>query len=70
MKPKLTALVCLLSKLEEAAWLWHARYGHLNFRALRELATKEMVDGLPRICGVEQVCDGCVLGKHHRRPFP
>ena len=63
MRPKLTSPVCQLSKMEEAAWLWHARYGHLNFRSLHELASKEMVQGLPRIRGVEQVCDGCVLGK-------
>ena len=70
MRPKLTSPVCLLSKMEEAAWLWHARYGHLNFRSLHELASKEMVQGLPRIRGVEQVCDGCVLGKQHMTPFP
>ncbi|XP_066357865.1 uncharacterized protein [Miscanthus floridulus] len=70
MKPNLTVPVCLLSKMEEMAWLWHARYGHLNFRALKDLASKQMVEGLPQIHGVEQVCDGCVLGMHHRRPFP
>lgn len=47
MKPKLTSLVYLLSKMEEAAWLWHARYGHLNLRSLHELVSKEMVQGLP-----------------------
>ena len=70
MKPKLTSLVYLLSKMEEAAWLWHARYGHLNFRALRELAAREMVEGMPVVKTVEQVCDGCALGKQHRTPFP
>ena len=70
MKPKLTSPVCLLTKMEDVSWLWHARYGHLNFRSLRELTAKAMVEGLPRISGVEQVCDGCVLGKHHKRPFP
>ena len=42
----------------------------MNFRALRELGVKEMVEGLPLIKKVEQVCDGCALGKQHRAPFP
>ena len=70
MKIKLTIPVCLLSKLEETAWLWHARYGHLNFRSLQELCKRDMVGGLPQIKGPEQVCDGCALSKHHRAPFP
>jgi len=70
MKVNLTTPVCLLSKIEEEAWRWHARFRHLNFRALRDLGVKNMVNGLPLIRKVEQVCDGCALGKHHRRPFP
>jgi hypothetical protein len=29
-----------------------------------------MVDGMPTVKKVEQVCDGCALGKQHRKPFP
>jgi hypothetical protein len=54
----------------DTTWLWHARYGHLNFRALRELGRKEMVVGVPVVDHVEQVCDGCTLGKQHQAPFP
>ena len=70
LKLNLTAPLCLLTKLEEAAWLWHARYGHLNFRALHDLGTKMMMVGIPLIKRTEQVCDGCALGKQHRAPFP
>ena len=70
MKVNLTTPICLLSKIEEEAWRWHARFGHLNFRALHDLGVNDMVDGLPLIKKVEQVCDGCALGKQHRRPFP
>jgi transposase InsO family protein len=70
MKVNLTSPVCLMTKIDEEAWLWHARYGHLNFRSLRELGAKEMVDGIPLIRRMEQVCDGCALGKQHRTPFP
>ena len=70
MEVKLTSPVCLLSKMDDVAWLWHARYGHLNFRSLRELGAREMVEGMPLVWCVEQVCDGCTLGKQHRTPFP
>lgn len=62
--------VCLLSKLNDEAWRWHARYGHLNFRALQDLGRKQLVEGIPVLDKVEQVCDGCTLGKQHRTPFP
>lgn len=38
----LSAEVC-----EEDVWLWHCRYGHLNFTSLCLLRSKEMVTGLP-----------------------
>lgn len=70
MKVNLTSPVCLLSKMDEVAWLWHACYGHLNFRSLRDLGAKQMVEEIPLIQRAEQVCDGCALGKQHRTPFP
>jgi hypothetical protein len=70
MKVNLTAPICLVTKMEEEAWRWLARFGHLNFRALRDLSAKEMVEGLQLIKKLEQVCDGCALGKQHRAPFP
>lgn len=70
VKLGMVPLICLLTKLNEVAWQWHARYGHLNFRALRDLGRKKMVEGIPVVDRVEQVCDGCTLGKQHRAPFP
>lgn len=66
----LASPVCLLSKLDDDAWKWHARFGHLNFRSLRDLGRKGMVSRMPVVERVEQVCDGCVIGKQHRVPFP
>ena len=57
------APVCLLSKTSKAAWLWHGRYGHLNFRALRELGAKVTVTGMPTIDRIDQFCDGYALGR-------
>lgn len=63
MKVNLTTPVCLVTKMEVEEWLWHARYGYLNFRLLRELGAKNMVEGMPLIQRAEQVCEGCALGK-------
>ena len=55
--------VCLVVHTEEASWRWHARFGHLGFQGLQKLSKGEMVRGLPRIEKVDQVCDGCLVGK-------
>jgi transposase InsO family protein len=62
--------VCLKAHAKEASWLWHMRYGHVNFRLLRSLATDGMVEGMPVLDQVEQVCDGCMVAKQRRHPFP
>lgn len=70
LKMQLPAPVCLVAKADDVAWLWHGRYGHLNFWALRELGMKGMVEGMPLLDQVEEFCDGCALGKQQRHPFP
>ncbi|XP_072076528.1 uncharacterized protein [Arachis hypogaea] len=34
--------ICLKSCIEDPPWIWHMRYGHLNFGGLKELETKKM----------------------------
>ena len=60
----------LKTDLVDESWLWHRRFGHLNFESLKNLQQKNMVYGLPTIQEVKQVCEGCALGKHHRESFP
>lgn len=62
--------VCLAAQGNDAAWRWHARFGHLNFRSLRRLSQQEMVRGLPSLDHIDQVCDSCLAGKQRRRSFP
>ncbi|WVZ54781.1 hypothetical protein U9M48_005530 [Paspalum notatum var. saurae] len=62
--------VYLSVRAEEKAWKWHARLGHLNFQAIRTLACKEMVRGLPELTQMNQLCEGCMAGKQRRTPFP
>nr|GEY82273.1 retrovirus-related Pol polyprotein from transposon TNT 1-94 [Tanacetum cinerariifolium] len=61
---------CLKSCLEDHLWLWHMRYGHLNFGDLNLLSYKGMVKGLDHIDHPNQVCEGCLFGKHARSSFP
>ncbi len=52
------------------AQLWHERFGHLGMQNLQQLATKEMVKGLPaRFESRNPVCSGCMMGKQSRSPF-
>lgn len=62
--------VCLSAVHEEEAWKWHARYGHVNFQALKKLVREGMVRGMPLLDSVEKICDGCMLGKQRRLSFP
>ncbi|KAF2310285.1 hypothetical protein GH714_007584 [Hevea brasiliensis] len=61
---------CFLVKEGDEAWLWHFRYGHLNFGGLKTLQQKKMVIGLPQITPPSQICEDCVVSKQHRNSFP
>lgn len=39
--------LCLLTSLEEPAWLWHARLGHANFHSMKLLVDRNMAAGVP-----------------------
>jgi hypothetical protein len=67
---RITRPVCLATHGDDEAWLWHARFGHLSFDALRSLARHGMVRGLPEIVHDGELCDSCLAGKQRRRPFP
>eukprot|EP00253_Pinus_taeda_P024602 PITA_24602 len=51
-------------------WLWHSRFGHLNFGGLNLLSRKGMVKGLPLIEKPDSLCEGFILEKQHRESFP
>ncbi|GKV36625.1 hypothetical protein SLEP1_g44733 [Rubroshorea leprosula] len=61
---------CFSVKTNDVAWLWHSRYGHLNFGGLKQLQQKNMVTGLPVFESPSTVCEECVVSKQHRDPFP
>lgn len=61
---------CLLSENHTQEWLWHSRLGHVNFNAMQELASKQMVHGLPKLQHLKDVCSGYLMSKQTRRSFP
>ena len=61
---------CLKACYKDASWLWHLRFGHLNFGSLELLSKKKMVRELPCINHPDQLCEGCLLGKQFRNNFP
>jgi hypothetical protein len=54
---------------DEDSWLWHYRFGHLNFRGLNQLVDKEMILGVPKLEIPSKVCDTCLIGKQPRNVF-
>ncbi|GJT94504.1 retrovirus-related pol polyprotein from transposon TNT 1-94 [Tanacetum coccineum] len=60
---------CLKSFLKDHSWLWYRRYGRLSFGDLILLSSKRLVKGLDQIDHLNQVCEGCLLGKHASSSF-
>ena len=53
--------------------IWHYRLGHLGANNMKKMLKEGLVDGMD--CSMaelenEQVCQGCLMGKQHRNPFP
>jgi hypothetical protein len=61
--------VCVLVCGDDVAWRWHARLGHLRFQALKKLSSHGWVRGMPKVDHVDQLCDGCLAGKHRSSLF-
>lgn len=50
--------------------LWHHRFGHANLGYLSYMQRHNLVKGMPSISKIEDVCEGCMMGKQTREPFP
>jgi hypothetical protein len=42
----------------------------MNFTASRKMKKEGLVRGLPALSQVEQLCEACLAGKHHRASLP
>ena len=61
---------CFLTKSDETTWLWHTRLGHVNFQSMLLMSRNKMVRGLPDFTQPKEICDGCLMAKQTRHPFP
>ena len=67
---KVVELNCLSTIVKnEDSWLWHYRFGHLNFRGLNQLVDKEMILGVPKMEIPSTIGDTCLIGKQPRNAF-
>lgn len=49
--------------------LWHKRFGHLNYEALKEMSDKEIIRGLKMQNSNHEKCEACIMGKSTRSHF-
>lgn len=61
---------CLKTRIDDPSWLWHLRFGHLNFGDFKSLAKENMVKGLPLIDYSEQLCEDVLLKSTTKLCFP
>ena len=45
------------------------RFGHLDFGGMKILHIKIMVKGFTLIRKPERMCEGCIIGKQHKKSF-
>ncbi|KAI3518152.1 hypothetical protein L1887_06594 [Cichorium endivia] len=65
-----SADVCFAAKIDDSVWLWHKRMGHISFSTMKQMGDKGMIEGMPQIKIPSQPCEGCLVGKQTRNPFP
>ena len=49
---------------------WHERMGHVNHAGIRNMFKNNVVEGLKISSMKHEDCEGCIMGKGHRKPFP
>ena len=60
---------CMHITIQDKSWLWHFYFGHLSFKTLSHMCSKNIIEGMPPIELQERVCEGCTLEKHHKNSF-
>lgn len=61
---------CLQLSVPSDSARWHARLGHIGREAMRLMANKVLVYGLPKIKIEKETCSSCLLGKQAKHTFP
>ncbi|XP_047179813.1 uncharacterized protein LOC124846575 [Vigna umbellata] len=60
---------CFTTSEIKEEWLWHLRFGHLNFKDLSLLGQGKMVNGLSNVEIPDTICRKCVQCKQTRGSF-
>ena len=61
--------MCLLADTSDP-WIWHKRFGHLNFKLLSKISKHNLVRGLLKMnFEVDNLCDAFQLGKLRKSSF-
>ena len=62
---------CFVAKNQnELGWLWHRKMNHLNFKAISQLISLNLVEGLPKgSFQKNRLCDACQMGKQVKSSF-
>ena len=63
--------LCLTTRKDNLAWLWHRRLGHASYNILHKLVKYEMVKGLPKISFKNNkiFCESCTQEKQAIKSF-
>ena len=59
----------LLSHANNTNKIWHEKFGHLNFKYLKQLHNDNTVEGFPSIQTFDGVCASCLEGKHPEKKY-
>ena len=58
-----------LSEISESN-RWHSRLGHVNTATMKAMIDKGLVQGVPSVNVIKEICPSCLLGKQTRQTFP
>jgi hypothetical protein len=59
-------IICNKATIDDSE-LWHQRLGHLNFTDMLKIASKDIVNDLPKMEKIgKEICGPCQLGKQTR----
>lgn len=58
--------LCMNVTTDNVTQLWHCKYGHLSFKGLDTLITKDMLKGIPNSKSQDKTCSDCLMRKKHK----
>ncbi|XP_076917024.1 uncharacterized protein LOC143576934 [Bidens hawaiensis] len=54
---------------ESDSQIWHKRLGHVNYKSIRTMQYRHLVEGLPQVAEQTKVCEVCNKGKTTARNY-